>query len=52
MAVSGVSSSNATASKGGDVNIIYMGQTSGPYSNDPFAETTQSRQKMTKDLKP
>ena len=49
-----VSSSNATAAgaRGGQVTIIRQGQTEGPYSNEPFMETSQSRQTGTKDLKP
>ena len=40
----GVSSSDATAAGvRGDTKIIAQGQTSGPYGNDPFEETKQSR---------
>jgi|HubBroStandDraft_6_1064221.scaffolds.fasta_scaffold1532151_2 hypothetical protein len=49
-----VSSSNATAAgaKGGQVDIIYQGQTTGPFGNDPMVENKYTQQKMTKELKP
>jgi hypothetical protein len=46
------SSSLSGGTKGGNVSIIYQGQTQGEYGNDPFVTTKQSQSKATKDLKP
>lgn len=46
-----VSSSNATARRGGNVNIIRQGQTSGYLGNDPFVKEVGQAEKN-QDLKP